>query len=940
MFSQIHQGQANQKSRALANLQSFVELDHQAISEQYMLNLVHILGDNSPLVRTNVVALISKCLAINPEMDRLCLQGVMRLATDTHNGPKKRAINLLKEIYLRSDQLHTKLEIVTALLPASQDHEKQVSDMARQALEEVWLKTLGSDTKGDETRYKLQRTERVSLLVQTVRKAHLSPTPKPLQAFTSFFVTALSKSAPNLSANFGICKDLVADLVEGVISPESMAEGCTQDVVLQTLSIFARVSPEMFTFDQIQLLKLYIRNPTSMGDVEMLRSTVTVFRFVIPHLQNLQTDFADDVRNLLSKLISKLASSAGKGNSTAKYTLIDTVHCLWIMRSLTTNGVARLLATVGSTMVNLVLTMPSSTSTDAQNSQMNRIISFVILTGTFGKLCDWSAHSDLFRTSIGKAISDRIAAQPATEQLLKGLSSKLGGAPHLVLLEAVKPFTKQAWNLNIRESALSAVGEICQGSPGLFQRKEVETIFKVVFMNEINSLKEIALTQFHDFLVRAEGRTEHEPNPIEGNSTKGGGKLGITFQAGDGQVTTNYLARQFLQEIVDVALNHNDALALVATNTVISISRQGLVHPKECGPALIALGSSLNPQIAQAAILEHQDIHTKHETMFEKEYMTAVRMAFEYQRAVFHEPHGMSAPPECKPKLMHVFTVMKSGSRKTLKRFIDNISKLTDFDLSGLADPDAGLTTLLFARFCLENLGLFDVQQLSDVAAITNTLESIVLKNTGPTVGVAIDIELPRTSMSASQPQQNNDGTSATNEPYLQQDPMQNDHQNVSDDRLLQITRACMILQMMWETRRFVLKAYNITKPGRIPQKDYQKPAARNNLIKNSDLWQSFESIFSSVEHRADMIKHCHDFATLLEVDKDANFNDDGDENGGYATPEEEDEHGSAAPTSGKNRKRKSSASLSNTPKKARGRPSGAKTKKRASKTPDGDDWD
>ncbi|KAF2451351.1 hypothetical protein P171DRAFT_515385 [Karstenula rhodostoma CBS 690.94] len=942
MFEQVRVGGAQQKTSAIRNIDSFLTKDPHAISDRHVNALVRNLGDNSPSVRATVLQLISRCLESNPAFGRLCMPSVLQMTRDTHNEPKKRAINLLKLFYTRSESLEAKVQIVTALLPASQDHENTVADMARQALEEVWLNVLDTKAHGDENRLKLQRVERVSLIVQTVQRSQRFGSTNSMQAFEKFFYKALDRSAPNASVNFQICKNLVADLVEGVISPDSMAEDYTQNSGLQTLSIFARVSPRMFTLDQIQRLKLYIIDPKTAEDIEILSSTVTVFRYVVPHLLDIPTKFADDVWRLLSVAISKLAQAAASGTILGKNTLLGVGHCMWIMKGVATNGLAKLLAVIGSSLVQLLQAVALGSEPPAQEAQKKRIMSWLTIIGAFGKVCDWSEYVTQFHNSVANSARKIVANKPAAEKQLKTLLNPSGMAPSLILLETVRAFTKQSWVLDIRESAMCAVCEVCQGCPDLFRRADVDTTFKVVFMNDISSLKEIVLTQFHEYFIKKEQQSQKEGHtePAPDNAKNGSSRMGTTFEASPDQVNVSYLARSFLQAIVDIALQNDNELALVATKTIVSVSRQGLVHPKEVGPVLIAIGSSSNPRLSEVVAPEHKSIHAKHESNFHNEYMDAVKMAFQYQRDVFHDPHGMTKPPDCKPKMAHVFNIMKDGSRKTVKTFISNLLGKIDFKLSDLAEPTASLNELLYTRFCLENLALFDVAKMEEVSLIITALESIVLKNTGPSVGVAIETEMPKQAPAPQQSQLPPDTASGFLAPdAAMQDAMRDNHVSVSDDRLLQITRACMMLQMMWETRCFIRKAYNI-KANRISQKAFPNSAQRVNFIKGAELWEKFAHIFNAVETRRSMFDHCYEFAELLEVDKDfAIAEDEGEDEGeGYATPQEDEDQGVPVPTSGRGRKRKPSASLTSTPKKARGRPSGSKSKKRSSKTPEWDD--
>jgi cohesin loading factor subunit SCC2 len=217
--------------------------------------------------------------------------------------------------------------------------------------------------------------------------------------------------------------------------------------------------------------------------------------------------------------------------------------------------------------------------------------------------------------------------QATAQQMETYLTSNSTAA--LLLLEAVRPFTMQTWEMSIREQALQSVGGICQGSPNLFMRAEIEKIFKLVFINTDNDqLRRIALVAFNEYFNFAERRSDTGADIAVGKgASTGNARLETSFIANENDSATLHIAQRFLQNFVDTALRHNNVLAFLATNIVASISRQGLVHPKECGAALVALCTSSNEAIAQIAAVEHKRIHEKQESYLEKEYMQAIRLA-------------------------------------------------------------------------------------------------------------------------------------------------------------------------------------------------------------------------------------------------------------------------------------------------------------------------
>jgi cohesin loading factor subunit SCC2 len=513
--------------------------------------------------------------------------------------------------------------------------------------------------------------------------------------------------------------------------------------------------------------------------------------------------------------------------------------------------------------------------------------------------------------------------------------------------------------MGIREHAMRALGGTCQQAPELFMRAEVQKLIELVFINQdVDKLKLVILSTFEVYFTRAERRSETGSAIAVGEgAVNGSARLESSYSSTATDAATTHVAKLFLGSFKKIALQNNNELSESATNIIASISRAGLEHPKECGAALVALSTSPNSNIAQVAAVEHKRIHEKQESYLEKEYVQAVRMAYVYQRDVFDDPHGMLRS-NYSPKLAHLFDALKKGKKATFKKFIDNLTKQLDFDFAKLKADGPMPDAVAYTRFCLENLALADFTTLDMVASFIDKIEAIVLKDAGPLVASEIDKDMPQ---QAPVPQHSfvssnlNDQLQAMavdhvmNQPVVPLMPAASQPSvEISKDRLRKFTVACMILHMLWETRTFVRRCYNVHKYGnRIPQKEFAKPAQRNNFISGKDLWDRLMPIMSALDSRETMLKCCYDFSELLNVDREVKVDEDDDGfdaallDTGYETPTEngDDARRSASiPTSGRGRKRKGTASLNNTPKKARGRAPSAKNKKRSSRTPDGDD--
>ncbi|RAR10370.1 sister chromatid cohesion protein mis4 [Stemphylium lycopersici] len=947
------------RSRGTAALQQLLDKDPKVISEGHVINMISSLRDSSPMVREATLSLLSNCLAKEPSLERHVLPQILDMTTDPSNGPKKKAIKLLKEIYFRSTSNQVRLKIAAPLLLPSQDDESTISELGRNVLEEIWLTSATPGTKTDDSQNRLNRAQRATFMVDLLESLGQSTVHR--EAFEKFFIHCLSPEAKSPAANLRICGELVADLVDEVIDPGNGTDTKSQTRVMNTLSVFAKIKPDLYSVDHLRHLKLYIKTIVNTDDVALVRPTVVIFRHVLPTLPSLQHAFAEEIRGSLMRNVPKLARFASLGWPTSRETLLDVVHCLWAISGMSNMGAEKILVTTCSVISQLRPFLASAPllafakeSTSANDKEeatklREKILSYLILLGAFGQVCSLDEHAESFIAKLRTSISKNEALK---KQIEPSLNQKTPPPPSLLLLDTVRPFTMQSWELEIREQALQSMGGICQQSPEHFMRGEVEKVVKLVFINEDNeSLRRVALSFFRQFFTVAERRSETGAQIAIGKgAVNGSARLETSFTATGNDQATLHLAQRFLEDFVKAALKNKNELAVIATDIIASISRQGLVHPKECGAALVALATSPMRNLAQVAGDEHRRIHEKQESYLEKEYMQAIHMAFKYQLDMFDDPRGMVEATHT-PKLARLFEALKTGKKASLKKFIANFCKQIDFDPSKLDASGAVPDPVLYARFCLENLALLDFPHQEELAVFLNAVEAMVLNTTGPAVGVIIAEELPKQYVQVEQPlqmdafQQQLLAAGGMNGMPLPTVPIQTVPQlalpTIDNGRLRQITTACIILQMVWETRSFIRRWYNIKHNGPISPKEYAKPATRNHLATTGkDLWERLSGVMRALDTRESMVKQCYDFADLLDVDREIFAEAEGDDGlgAGYETPTEDNENDIPFPTSGRGRKRKSNVSLGgSTPKKARGRPSSLK-KKRTSRTPDGDD--
>lgn len=927
LLSSMTSSHATMKSRSLKSVVQLLEKDPDILDDDVVQRIIRLTYDSSPLVRDSALMILGKCLTWKPDVERKNLDKIIARAGDAAIGVRKRAMKILKDIYLRNEGKDVKSAIADALLQRVKDLDESVAELARQTFEEIWISPFHESTKVDPVKMKLALQNQVSLIVRTVQRGE-----SVLSVLEALLQNVLSNTSKHAAANFKICKDMVAVMFDGVIDSDELPDKPAQAHILQTLTIFAKANPKLFTGEQLESLQPYTQNIEQSDNLLVYRSVLIIFRHVFPSLTSYQTSFLSTVQGALMKYIAKMG----------KMELNEIAQCLWIINGVLKDTAERLVRLVCSVIAGIDKEKTKSPLDDATTK---KIVRYLTILGYFGKSCDFESHVDLFKAKMPGWKGTTVAG---------------------LIVDTICPFTRQKHPHTLREQAFESLGMMCQSWPKQFLRSDVTTAFDLVFVNNDSKLERIVLSQFSGFFALEEKRSETGAEIAVGEgAVHGTERLGISLVANDNDGVSTFIAQRFLTHIVRIALGTSDELALTATQIIVSINRQGLVHPKECGPALIALETSPDPAISKIAFQEHRSLHHKHETMFEKEYMKAVSQAFDYQRDVLHDTFGATTQPFTS-KLHLLFEVLKTGNSKVRKKFLSNLCERINFELPKLSSKGEPPSSLLYARFCIQNLAFFDYARVDEILHLVSCLEKVVT-GTGTVVAHAIETEIlgirldPEPHLSQQVPATSTPNTQATILLKVESDIVRPEpfiKNTVNEAQLRHLTTATMILSMIWETRTFLRRLWGLHKQrdgksnSKTTIKDLNRAPTKAPGVTGDKYWERISEIMNALDSPDAMMAQCKTFAELLAVDNELKVASEDDEEAelaraaaGYETPSDDENGGENVLPSGgaRGRKRKGSMSAAGTPKKAKkagtGKPRVRPRKNRSgsSVTPEGD---
>jgi cohesin loading factor subunit SCC2 len=476
--------------------------------------------------------------------------------------------------------------------------------------------------------------------------------------------------------------------------------------------------------------------------------------------------------------------------------------------------------------------------------------------------------------------------------------------------------------LLIREAAFHAVCAIGQSSQNSFLRADVTNAITMVFQEGNPLLEQVLLSGLEVFFRAGEKMLEPTDGLELGTGIDSGqARLGGTYNATDFDTASTSISQRYLQQFLRIALSSSDEVALTAARIVASINTQGIAHPGDSGPTLVALQTCSNSEIAKLAFVSYREQFQKNESVLEKTLAKSVQKSFEYQRRVANSTEGFTGHPPVS-KFHHVWDVLKTGKGKARTKFFANLCASLDFDPVKLKVAGSTTEHLLYVRFCVELVAFLEYNNIADLLVLLSSLEK-AFSGTGTSVAQSIESEVQRIQV----PIVSSD-SGATSAGAMEAATV-----NVIEPmRLQQLAVSSQILSLMWETRSFLRRIWNLQKfVGKTKHvaKDINRaPSRATNASVLTDNFQSrIREIMAESNTEAEQRVICSAFVELVNVDGEVKVPEEEDDNLDFDMDNVDDERSeissTKSPSTGpRGRKRKSEIGTASPRKKGRPRKS------------------
>lgn len=889
VLSSMSSEQPTIRSRSLKSVTALLEKDPSVLDNNptVLKTIIRCLGDNSSLVRDSALGLIQKCVSLRPALELKLYERVIPRTKDAATLVRKRSVAFLKEVYLRNNDNAVRAAISNAIISRVQDTEDSVADTAKATIEEIWFSAFRNRNadadRSVDTMIRLR--SHAALIIDTVALG--DDVVEVLEALIKILLHTSKQAAENTR----ICKDFVSVLSDGMIDSTDIPGSPSQSSILLALAVFARAGPRLFTAEQLERLEPYAKNLQTTDDLAIYLSVVTILRYTLPVVPGMKPEF-------LQALQKSLVQSAAKLPRTE---LNAIAPCSWTIAAIIDDR-GTLVRFFGSALAGLYglrdAVLPDE---DTPGSPTNKARRLLNILGSFGKACNFDSEVARFKA---------------------GCPSCKGGTVSALLVEVCCSFVSPKRPMVIREAAFHAVCSIGQRSQNSFLREDVTNAITMVFQEGNPLLEQVLLSGLEVFFRAGEKQLDATDGPELGTGTDSGKeRLGGTYQATAFDTASTSISQRYLQQFLRIALSSFDDVALTAARIVASINTQGIAHPGDSGPTLVALQTCPNSDIAKLAFISYKEQFQKNESVLEKTLVKSVQKAFEYQQRVANSTTGFTGHPPVS-KFHHVWDVLKTGKGKARTKFFANLCASLNSDPSKLKISGSTTTHLLYARFCVELIAFLEYNNVGDLLILLSSLEK-TFSGTGTAVAQSIESEVLRIQVPVISSE-----SGATSAGAIEAATMS----VVDPKRLHQLAVSSRILSLMWETRSFLRRVWNLQKfvgKTKHAAKDTNRaPSRATNATALTDSYQNrINEIMVESNSEGEQRAVCSAFVELISVDSEVKVADEDDDNIDLDMEDVDDERSEISSTKSpstvpRGKKRKSEIGTASPRKKGRPRKS------------------
>ncbi|XP_039565616.1 nipped-B-like protein isoform X4 [Passer montanus] len=653
------------RTKAMKCLSEVVAVDPSILARLDMQRGVHgRLMDNSTSVREAAVELLGRFVLCRPQLAEQYYDMLIERILDTGISVRKRVIKILRDICIEQPTFPKITEMCVKMIRRVND-EEGIKKLVNETFQKLWFTPTPHHDKEAMTRKILNITDVVAAcrdtgydwfeqLLQNLLKSEEDASYKPVKK---------------------ACTQLVDNLVEHILKyEESLSDSDNKGVnsgrlvaCITTLFLFSKIRPQLMVKHAMTMQPYLTTKCSTQNDFMVICNVAKILELVVPLMEHPSETFLATIEEDLMKLIIKYGMTVVQ----------HCVSCLGAVVNKVTQNYKFVWACFNryygalSKLKNQHQEDPNSTILTANKPALLRSLF------TVGALCrHFDFDQEDFKGSSKVNIKDKV-------------------------LELLMYFTKHS-DEEVQTKAIIGLGFAFIQHPSLMFEQEVKTLYNSILSDKNCSvnLKIQVLKNLQTYLQEEDTRMQQADR-----DWKKVAKQEDLKEMGDiSSGMSSSIMQLYLKQVLEAFFHNQSSVRHFALNVIALTLNQGLIHPVQCVPYLIAMGTDPEPSMRNKADQQLVEIDKKYAGFIHMKAVAGMKMSYQVQQAINTCPkdpvrgfrHDESSSALCS----HLYSMIR-GNRQHRRAFL--ISLLNLFD-------DTAKTEVNMLLYIADNLACFPYQ--------------------------------------------------------------------------------------------------------------------------------------------------------------------------------------------------------------------------------------
>uniref|UniRef100_A0A671SBE5 Nipped-B protein n=1 Tax=Sinocyclocheilus anshuiensis TaxID=1608454 RepID=A0A671SBE5_9TELE len=640
------------RTKAMKCLSEVVAVDPSILARSDMQRGVHgRLMDNSTSVREAAVELLGRFVLSRPQLTEQYYDMLIERILDTGISVRKRVIKILRDICLEQPTFNKITEMCVKMIRRVND-EEGIKKLVNETFQKLWFTPTPNHDKQAMTRKILNITD----VVAACRDSGYDWFEQLLQNLLKSEEDASYKPARKA------CAQLVDSLVEHMLKyEESLADydnkGLTSNCLvacITTLYLFSKIRPQLMVKHAMTMQPYLTTKCNTQSDFMVICNVAKILELVVPLMEHPSENFLTTIEEDLMKLI-------------IKYGMTVVQHCVSCLGAVV-NKVTHNYKFVWSCFNRYYGALSKLKLQHQEDPNCTVLVSNkpALLRSLFtvGALCrHFDFDQEEFKGSNTVVIKDKV-------------------------LELLLYFTKNE-DEEVQTKAIIGLGFLFIQHPGLMFASDVKNLYNCLLADRKTSvnLKIQVLKNLQTYLQEEDSRMQEADREWKKMSKQEDLKEMGDISSG----MSSSIMQLYLKQVLECFFHTQSSVRHFALNVIVLTLSQGLIHPVQCVPYLIAMGTDLEPTMRNKADQQLVEI--------DKKYTGFIHVSgFEQLTCICHSLLKEPRPREKKKKRGKKYGSGDESSRGRMNSDSDSDLDLEDVDKIMLRLPDNPEPLLDFAN--------------------------------------------------------------------------------------------------------------------------------------------------------------------------------------------------------------------------------------------------